>query len=129
MKTVSGLARSLAEILAQPLGIKPVYFEENCPARTSYLRLNRYAPCPFSSQVYGLISHTDTDFLTIVYQDQVGGLEIYKDGRWLGVKPNPEALIVNIGDFFEVILEVLGILFCFVFTHMFLTRISLYACV
>ncbi|ONI13127.1 hypothetical protein PRUPE_4G204600 [Prunus persica] len=103
VKTLSGLARSIAEILAQPLGIKPVYFEENCPARTSYLRLNRYAPCPFSSQVYGLISHTDTDFLTIVYQDQVGGLEIYKDGRWLGVKPNPEALIVNIGDFFEAL--------------------------
>ncbi|BBH01925.1 gibberellin 2-oxidase 8 [Prunus dulcis] len=102
VKTVSGLARSLAEILAQPLGIKPIYFEENCPARTSYLRLNRYAPCPFSSQVYGLISHTDTDFLTIVYQDQVGGLEIYKDGRWLGVKPNPEALIVNIGDFLRM---------------------------
>ncbi|KAM1804790.1 hypothetical protein ACFX12_030618 [Malus domestica] len=103
VKTVSGLAKRLAEILAQPLGVKPNYFEENCPPRTSYLRLNRYAPCPFPSQVFGLISHTDTDFLTIVHQDQVGGLEIFKDGRWLAVKPNPEALVVNIGDFFEAL--------------------------
>lgn len=25
-----------------------------------------------------------------------------KDGKWLGVKPNPEALIINIGDLFQV---------------------------
>ncbi|CAN6691269.1 unnamed protein product [Malus baccata var. baccata] len=103
VKMVSGLAKSLAEILAQPLGVESIYFEENCPPRSSYLRLNRYAPRPFPSQVFGLVSHTDTDFLTIVHQDQVGGLEIFKDGRWMAVKPNPEALIVNIGDLFEAL--------------------------
>uniref|UniRef100_A0A803M232 Fe2OG dioxygenase domain-containing protein n=1 Tax=Chenopodium quinoa TaxID=63459 RepID=A0A803M232_CHEQI len=41
------------------------------------------------------------DFLTILYQDQVGGLQLVKDGKWISVKPNPEALIVNIGDLFQ----------------------------
>lgn len=102
VKNVSQLAESLAEILAQPLGVESSYFKDHCPPRTSFLRLNRYAPCPFSSQVFGLFAHTDSAFLTIVHQDQVGGLELFIDGRWIGVKPNPEALVVNIGDFFEV---------------------------
>lgn len=102
VKNVSDLAKSLAEILAQPLGVESSYFKENCPPRTSFLRLNRYSPCPFSSQVLGLCSHTDTAFLTIVHQDEVHGLELFNGGRWIGVKPNPEALVVNIGDLFEV---------------------------
>ncbi|KAM5585738.1 gibberellin 2-beta-dioxygenase 8-like [Rosa sericea] len=103
VKNVSQLAESLAEILAQPLGVESSYFKDHCAPRTSFLRLNRYAPCPFSSQVFGLFAHTDSAFLTIVHQDQVGGLELFIDGRWIGVKPNPEALVVNIGDFFEAL--------------------------
>ncbi|CAI0407105.1 unnamed protein product [Linum tenue] len=46
--------------------------------------------------------HTDSDFLTILYQDdQVGGLQLVKDGKCFAVKPNPQALIVNIGDLFQ----------------------------
>lgn len=99
---MAGLAKSLAEILAQYVGVRSSYFQENCPATGSYLRLNRYPPCPYSSKVFGLIPHTDTDFLTILYQDQVGGLQLFKDGRWFAVRPDPDALIINIGDFFQV---------------------------
>ncbi|KAL0737960.1 hypothetical protein Bca4012_014170 [Brassica carinata] len=65
------------------------------------LRMNRYPPCPKPSEVYGLMPHTDSDFLTILYQDQVGGLQLIKDNRWIAVKPNPCALIINIGDLFQ----------------------------
>ncbi|KAF5478832.1 hypothetical protein F2P56_005362 [Juglans regia] len=100
---VSGLAQSLAEILAQILGIESTYFRENCPPNMSYLRMNRYPPCPFTPEVFGLVPHTDSSFLTILYQDQVGGLQFMKDGKWFRVKPNPEALIVNIGDLFQAL--------------------------
>ncbi|KAJ7948478.1 Gibberellin 2-beta-dioxygenase 8 [Quillaja saponaria] len=100
---VSRLAESLAEILAQKSGIKSSYFQENCLPNTSYLRLNRYPPCPFSSKVFGLLPHSDSSFLTIVYQDRVGGLQLMRDGKWFGVKPNPNALIVNIGDLFQAL--------------------------
>lgn len=52
--------------------------------------------------MHGLIPHTDSDFLTILYQDQVGGLQLVKDRKWIAVKPNPNALIINIGDLFQV---------------------------
>ncbi|KAL2931519.1 Gibberellin 2-beta-dioxygenase 8 [Bienertia sinuspersici] len=101
--TVSELATKLANILAEKLGHEGVtFFEENCLPSTCYLRMNRYPACPKYSQVLGLMSHTDSDFLTILYQDQVGGLQLVKDGKWISVKPNPQALIVNIGDLFQV---------------------------
>ncbi|KAL5578950.1 hypothetical protein UlMin_011392, partial [Ulmus minor] len=99
--TVSNLALKLAEILAEKLGRNPSFFQENCSPSTCYLRMNRYPPCPIPSEVYGLTPHTDSDFLTILLQYQVGGLQLVKDGRWIAVKPNPEALIVNIGDLFQ----------------------------
>ncbi|XP_019087373.1 PREDICTED: gibberellin 2-beta-dioxygenase 8 [Camelina sativa] len=95
------LAYLLAEVLAEKSGRKANYFKENCVRNTCYLRMNRYPPCPKPSEVYGLMPHTDSDFLTILYQDQVGGLQLIKDNRWIAVKPNPRALIINIGDLFQ----------------------------
>ncbi|KAG2682166.1 hypothetical protein I3760_11G178900 [Carya illinoinensis] len=63
----------------------------------------RYPPCTFAPEVFGLMPHTDSSFLTILHQDQVGGLQFMKDGKWFRVKPNPEALIVNIGDLFQAL--------------------------
>lgn len=101
--TVSDLAQKLAEILGEQMGDKSSFFKENCSASTCYLRMNRYPPCPISIEAFGLMPHTDSDFLTILYQDQIGGLQLVKDGQWIAVKPNQEALIVNIGDLFQVL--------------------------
>ncbi|XP_031499687.1 gibberellin 2-beta-dioxygenase 8-like [Nymphaea colorata] len=98
---VSDLAQQLAQLLTENLGFRTSYFAQNCGPSSCYLRLNRYPPCPVSSEVCGLISHTDSDFLTILHQDQVGGLQLKKDGKWITVKPNQKALIVNIGDLFQ----------------------------
>ncbi|GAV73661.1 2OG-FeII_Oxy domain-containing protein/DIOX_N domain-containing protein, partial [Cephalotus follicularis] len=98
---VTVLANELADVLAEKLGHKSTFFRENCLPSTCYLRMNRYPPCPIPSEVFGLMPHTDSDFLTILHQDEVGGLQLVKDGKWIAVKPNPEALIVNIGDLFQ----------------------------
>ncbi|KAK4258941.1 hypothetical protein QN277_005334 [Acacia crassicarpa] len=99
--TVSSLAQRLADILEEKMGHKSTFFQENCLPSTCYLRLNRYPPCPLFSEIHGLMPHTDSDFLTILHQDQVGGLQLVKDGKWIAVKPNPDALIINIGDLFQ----------------------------
>ena len=97
------LAESLAEILTCKLmNTKSNYFQENCLPKSSFIRLNRYPSCPISSKVHGLLPHSDTSFLTIVHQGHVRGLQLMKDGKWVDVKPNPQALVVNIGDFFQV---------------------------
>ena len=102
-KAMSNLARLLAGVLAECLGHHKGDLDEICDESTCFLRLNRYPPCPVSPEVFGLVPHTDSDFLTILYQDEVGGLQLMKDSKWIAVKPNKDALIVNIGDLFQVI--------------------------
>uniref|UniRef100_M1ASI1 Gibberellin 2-oxidase 1 n=2 Tax=Solanum tuberosum TaxID=4113 RepID=M1ASI1_SOLTU len=104
--TLSELAQELARLLAEELGdynYKLDYFKETCLASTCYLRMNRYPACPISPQLFGLMPHTDSDFLTILHQDEIGGLQLFRDGKWISVKPNHEALIINIGDLFQVL--------------------------
>lgn len=98
---MSELARLLAGVLAENLGHKKGELEDICDESTCFLRLNRYPACPISPEMFGLVPHTDSDFLTILCQDQVGGLQLMKDSKWVAVKPNQDALIVNIGDLFQ----------------------------
>ncbi|MQM11215.1 hypothetical protein Taro_044121 [Colocasia esculenta] len=100
---VSRLARRLAEILAEHLGCGGSHFDESCTSSTCYLRLNHYLPCASPVGVFGLIPHTDSAFLTVLYQDEVGGLQLMKGERWVAVKPIRGSLVVNIGDLFEVV--------------------------
>ncbi|WOL07225.1 gibberellin 2-beta-dioxygenase 8 [Canna indica] len=98
---MSELAGTLAGVLAENMGCSRKGFPESCNKSTCFLRLNHYPPCPLPGEVFGLMPHTDSDFLTILCQDQVGGLQLMKDTKWVAVKPNPDALIVNIGDLFQ----------------------------
>nr|GLL28780.1 gibberellin 2-beta-dioxygenase 8 [Ipomoea trifida] len=99
--SLSDLAQRLARILAEKLGHKSTYFEETCLPTTCYVRMNRYPACRIHDNVFGLTPHTDSDFLTILHQDQIGGLQLVKDGKWISVKPNPDAIVINIGDLFQ----------------------------
>ncbi|KAL7088754.1 hypothetical protein ACP275_13G146400 [Erythranthe tilingii] len=101
---VSELAKKLAGILAEEMGRKTGFFEEACLPSSCYIRLNRYPVCPVvieHPQMLGIMPHTDSDFITVLQQDGIGGLQLVKDGNWIAVKPNPHALIINIGDLFQ----------------------------
>ncbi|KAK8501919.1 hypothetical protein V6N12_019658 [Hibiscus sabdariffa] len=75
---VASLAHKLAQILAEKSGHNSTFFRENSLLSSCYLRLNRYPPCPIP--LFGLMPHTDSDFLTVLHQDQIGGLQLVKDG-------------------------------------------------
>ncbi|KAL5554480.1 hypothetical protein UlMin_041881 [Ulmus minor] len=100
-EAMSKLARLLAGVLAENLGRCRDALEDICDESTCFLRLNHYPACPVSSEIFGLVPHTDSGFLTILCQDQVGGLQLMNNFKWVSVKPNQEALIVNIGDLFQ----------------------------
>ncbi|KAM7498827.1 hypothetical protein LguiA_023241 [Lonicera macranthoides] len=117
-EVVSDLAKRIAEILTENLPgmtttstTSSLFSQINCLPSSCYLRMNRYPPCPLvssssssSKMVYGLVPHTDSDFLTVLYQldHHLGGLQLLKDGQWLPVIPNPHSLIINIGDLFQL---------------------------
>ncbi|RVW61248.1 Protein DMR6-like oxygenase 2 [Vitis vinifera] len=55
-----------------------------------------------SSLVVG--RYKDAEALTVLFQDGVKGLEVKGkvDGEWIGVKPIPNAYIINVGDIIKV---------------------------
>ncbi|XP_010058732.2 gibberellin 2-beta-dioxygenase 6 [Eucalyptus grandis] len=97
-----GLARTLAVVLAESLGHHGrSTFYEKCNEKTCFLRLNYYPVCPLSPQTYQPVPHVDSDFLTVLYPDQVEGIRLHMDSRWVVVKPNRDALIVSTGDLLQ----------------------------
>jgi len=50
----------------------------------------------------GNSKHTDNDFLKILLQDQIGGLQVLHDNQWVDVTPIHGALVINIGDLLQV---------------------------
>ncbi len=51
----------------------------------------------------GVGAHRDTGFLSFVHQDGVGGLQVERDGWLIDVAPRPRALVVNIGEMFQLV--------------------------
>lgn len=82
------------------------------PAHTSFLRLNHYpvgdlltvdeAAATTGLGEMALQHHTDAGALTVLLQDDVGGLQVAHDGDWLDVEPIRGALVVNTGDMMQV---------------------------
>ncbi|XP_051136436.1 1-aminocyclopropane-1-carboxylate oxidase-like [Andrographis paniculata] len=64
----------------------------------------RYFPISSESDgKNGLLEHEDSNIFTFVIQDDVGGLEVKKAGEWIPVVPNPDTIVVNIGDVLQVL--------------------------
>nr|XP_043615480.1 gibberellin 20-oxidase-like protein isoform X2 [Erigeron canadensis] len=97
------LSKKIMEILLMCLGENfEREFEHEFSNCEGYLRINNYSlpeKGVMGKDVEGLGMHTDMSCLTIVYQDEVGGLQVRsKDGKWLDINPCEETLVVNIGD-------------------------------
>ncbi|XP_047339154.1 S-norcoclaurine synthase 1-like [Impatiens glandulifera] len=97
---VSGIAMRLIEKMGENLGVDLMgLFEDGVQG----IRINYYPPCIEAERVVGLTSHSDATALTLLSQvNDVEGLQIMKDGKWLPVCPIDGAIIVNIGDIFEI---------------------------
>ncbi|CAN1828093.1 Gibberellin 3-beta-dioxygenase 1 [Linum perenne] len=71
------------------------------------LQLNSYPPCPDPTRAMGMAPHTDTSFITLLYQGSVEGLQIFHGGgggggEWGMVAPVAGAVTVNVGDLLHV---------------------------
>lgn len=84
------------------LGVGQEYFREFFEGNDSIMRLNYYPRCQKPDLTLGTGPHCDPTSLTILHQDQVGGLQVFVDEKWRSVTPKPDAFVVNIGDTFMV---------------------------
>ncbi|KAG5602037.1 hypothetical protein H5410_033407 [Solanum commersonii] len=64
-----------------------------------FLRLIKYKTPQSSETEMGLRAHTDTEILTILYQNHVNGLQLFtKDKQWKNINPTPGTFTIIIGD-------------------------------
>lgn len=101
---VKKLASEILGHMAKGLKMDAEEMKELFSDGVQSIRMNYYPPCPEPDKVIGFSPHSDADALTILFQlSDTEGLEIRKEGRWIPVKPLPNAFVVNVGDITEVL--------------------------
>jgi isopenicillin N synthase-like dioxygenase len=98
-------ARELGLKLLAPfsvaVGEEPGFLARFFAPPSTTLRLLHYPPAPAvrAEDLFGIHPHTDYGFLTILAQDDVGGLQLRRvDGTWIPAPCVPGSFILNIGD-------------------------------
>ncbi|XP_021690907.2 protein DMR6-LIKE OXYGENASE 2 [Hevea brasiliensis] len=100
---VRALVLTLLEAISESLGLERDYIDKALSKHGQHMAINYYPPCPQPELTYGLPGHTDPNLITILLQDQVPGLQVLRNGKWVAVNPIPNTFIVNIGDQMQVI--------------------------
>ena len=100
------LARKLISAIALSLDLPADYFEKLQRKPITIQRLLHYPSQSgeISQKEIGIGAHTDYGFLTILFQDKVGGLQVRnRAGEWVSAPPVEDTFIVNIGDLVQTL--------------------------
>lgn len=103
------LSKRIMEIVLMSLGEGFVkkYYEADFNGCHGYLRIINYSPPDdFKEEeealLEGLGMHTDMSCVTVVYPDEIGGLQVRsREGKWVEISPCKGTLVVNIGDMLQ----------------------------
>ncbi len=96
---MSDLARKMVSAIALSLGLPADSLDEHFADPTTFLRLLHYPTQPEEEGLFGSAPHTDYGFITLLAQDDVGGLEVKnKAGDWVAAPPVPDSFVMNVGD-------------------------------
>jgi isopenicillin N synthase-like dioxygenase len=104
LQALTAVGHRLIALIARGLGLDANDLDERYTSDPTVLfRIFRYPPSPAeqAADVRGVGEHTDYGLLTLLYQDDSGGLEVRHDTEWLEAPPVPGSFVVNVGDMLE----------------------------
>lgn len=86
--------------MAMALGVDENFFVGRCVKPTTNMRLVHYPPQPAQTDDgIGAQPHADKGLITLLLNDENGGLHVQSDnGQWIDAPPRADAIIVNVGD-------------------------------
>jgi len=100
--SMKDLAQKLLCIISENLNLPPSYIQEAVGEVYQNITISYYSPCPQPDLALGLQSHSDMGAITLLIQDDVGGLEVLKDGMWIPVPALRDGILVILADQTEV---------------------------
>ena len=104
MAALEPVAQALLQGVALGLGLDEDVFRARWTAEPTVLfRVFHYPPAADEAErrAWGVGEHTDYGLLTLLAQDDAGGLEVRTPAGWIHAEPIPGALVVNVGDMLE----------------------------
>lgn len=99
----AGVAEVVFELLSEGLGLERGKLKELSFCETRVIVGHCYPYCPQPDLTMGITPHTDPCAITLLLQNQVPGLQVKYEGEWVDVNPVQGGIIVNIGDFLQII--------------------------
>ena len=102
-KSVEAVARTLLSSWLLALGQAPDALDDAFNPPNTLLKVVRYPEPPDEEKSQGVGAHKDGGVLTLLFVEPgKGGLQVEKDGEWIGAQPVDDALIINICEMLEV---------------------------
>ncbi len=98
------LCQKICNVIAISLGTDPETFAREFEPPTTFLRLLRYPPKPpnITSNIYGSAPHSDFGCITLLAQDETGGLQVMnKNGIWIDSPYLKDSFVMNFGDMLQ----------------------------
>ncbi|GAB4850938.1 hypothetical protein Ancab_039921 [Ancistrocladus abbreviatus] len=102
-KEMMRLGHTLFELFSEALGLPPNHLQDMDCSEQLLLLGHYYPPCPEPEKAIGINNHKDNDFLTILLQDHIGGLQVLHHDKWVEVPYRPGALVINTGDLLQLV--------------------------
>ncbi|KAG5236765.1 hypothetical protein OIU76_011583 [Salix suchowensis] len=97
------LGEVLMELLCEGLGLNAGKLKDLTFLDARTMAAHYYPYCPQPDLTVGIMSHTDPGVLTVLLQDQIGGLQVKHGEDWVDVKPVPGAIVINVGDIMQIL--------------------------
>lgn len=102
MEAVTKVGHAVLRGMALSLELPATYFESSITKDPFILfRIFHYPKQNTKTEMWGVGEHTDYGLLTILKQDNVGGLQVRSNNKWIDAPPIPNTFVCNIGDMLD----------------------------
>jgi isopenicillin N synthase-like dioxygenase len=102
LEAASAAAHALMEGIAMSLGLEADYFRDRYTSNPTILfRIFHYPSAGADFDGWSVGEHTDYGLLTLLAQDDAGGLEVKSQRGWIAASPIEGTLVCNIGDMLD----------------------------
>ncbi|WCJ37030.1 2-oxoglutarate (2OG) and Fe(II)-dependent oxygenase superfamily protein [Euphorbia peplus] len=111
LKTATKMVKRMVEVLIKNLEVKIDDEKLEALIGLKMVNMNFYPTCPNPELTVGVGRHSDMGTLTVLLQDEIGGLFVKveenvdgkKKGEWIEIPPIQSALVINVGDTLQML--------------------------